>query len=123
MKIYHKLGIAGLAATVASCGDTYNYSFGSSEGDQKNETYTCETAIANTWDCGLYEDDGDYGDPDFYQDLIDECYQLTSGFEARAERDPSFLPTLEKWFKLLECESTSSCSEMRDNCAKYSVNY
>lgn len=123
MKIKNKFGIVSLVAALASCGDTNNYYVTGDEGSSSNPGYNCETSVANVWDCGFYEEDGDYGDPDFYQNLIEECYQLTSGFKARAERDPSFSPTLEKWFKLLECESTSSCSEMADNCAKYSVSY
>ncbi len=118
------IGAAALSAALNACGDTYVYNVGSDESSQENETYTCETAVANTWDCGLYKDDGDYGDPDFYQKLIKECHKLTSDFKAQVERDPSFLPTWEKSVKMIECASTYSCSEsFEEKCGKYEISH
>ena len=55
-----------LGAALTACGDTINNTYVLGGNDEQASEANCETAVENTWNCGLYESDGDYGDPDFY---------------------------------------------------------
>jgi len=96
------LPLAMLVSSVACT--TNNYSM---DDDGSSGSATCETAINNIWECGFYESDDDFNDPDFYQKIMGECNkQLAEAYE---------------W---LNCASFSSCSELGNGkCKQYMPDY
>ena len=100
-----------LTMLVAACTyNTYNVDGkGSSESSAQSEA-SCETAIQNQWNCGLYDNEPDAKDPGFHEGLVYECSKKIKGVDQG-----------DTW---IYCTSNSSCKELQDGkCDQYMPQY